>query len=105
MTSATSTSGGGGGATAFFSSWHPAKLNAAARTIIIKTDLPFTLPPLLPALFELRSKINPFHTPAGVDNQYPLIVTGSPHFKIPNMYFTLTLQNFVYDSLQDQAAC
>jgi hypothetical protein len=46
MASATSTSGGGGGAAAFFSSWHPAKPNAATRTIRIKTDLPFTLPPL-----------------------------------------------------------
>jgi hypothetical protein len=46
MTSATSTSGGGGSAAAFFSSWHPAKPNAAARNIRIKTDLPFTLPPL-----------------------------------------------------------
>jgi hypothetical protein len=46
MTSATSTSGGGGGATAFFSSWHPAKPKAATRNIRIKTDLPFTLPPL-----------------------------------------------------------
>jgi hypothetical protein len=46
MTSATSTSGGGGGAAAFFSSVHPAKPNAETRTIRIKTDLRFTLPPL-----------------------------------------------------------